>query len=217
MSPQTGPWVPNATSATLREEALGRSGPTAVVPQLTLTTAVDASELLLFRRDLRSSLEAVVVCAIGRALSAHPEVNVTVAERVDGPALVPAASPSVRLLVLCDGGIRAGAVDAGETRPLKEVRDAVTALVEDLRSGRPTGPAQPSALSLTTFVLSGATTPSAVAPPTSCALAVGRLAGETGILPVGLSVDARVIDAGQASGFLSTVVRLLEHPYRRLR
>ena len=36
-------------------------------------------------------------------------------------------------------------------------------------------------------------------------------------MQVGLSVDARVIDADQASRLLRTVVRLLEHPYRRLR
>jgi pyruvate/2-oxoglutarate dehydrogenase complex dihydrolipoamide acyltransferase (E2) component len=187
------------------------------VPQLTLTTAVEAGELLLFRSDLRSTLEAVVVCAAGRALSAHPDVNVTVVERVGRPALVPATSSCVQLLVLCDDGLRAGVVDAGEARPLTDVRDAVAALVEELRGGRPPQPAEPAALSVRTFALSGAAPSAAVTPPTSSALAVGRLTGEVGLMQVGLSVDARVIDADQASRLLATVVRMLEHPYRRLR
>jgi pyruvate/2-oxoglutarate dehydrogenase complex dihydrolipoamide acyltransferase (E2) component len=200
-----------------RAAALGPTvAPVAPVPQLTLTTAVEAGELLLFRADLRSTLEAVVVCAAGRALSAHPEVNVTVVERVGRPDLVPATSSWVQLLVLCDDGLRAGTVDAGEARPLTDVRDAVAALVEELRGGRPPQPAEPAALSVSTFALSGAA-PSARTQPASSGLAVGRLTGEAEIMQVELSVDARVIDADQASRLLATVVRMLEHPYRRLR
>ena len=127
----------------------------ATPPQLTLTTAVDVGELLLFRSDLRSSLEAVVVCAAGRALANHPEVNVTVAERVGGPIVAPASS-SVRLLVLTDVGLRTGTVDAGEARSLMGVRDDVAALVEELRSGREPIRSEPSAMSLSTYALSGA-------------------------------------------------------------
>ena len=188
----------------------------ATPPQLTLTTAVDVGELLLFRSDLRSSLEAVVVCAAGRALANHPEVNVTVAERVGGPIVVPASS-SVRLLVLTDVGLRTGTVDAGEVRSLMGVRDDVAALVEELRSGREPIRSEPSAMSLSTYALSGAASSTTGLPPTSLALAAGRLAGESGTMQVGLSVDARVIDSDQASRLLRTVVRLLEHPYRRLR
>jgi pyruvate/2-oxoglutarate dehydrogenase complex dihydrolipoamide acyltransferase (E2) component len=214
----TGRQTRAALESAPRGAALGPPvAPVAPVPQLTLTTAVEAGELLLFRSDLRSTLEAVVVCAAGRALSAHPDVNVTVVERVGRPALVPATSSWVQLLVLCDDGLRAGAVDAGEARPLTDVRDAVAALVEELRGGRPPQPAEPAALSLRTFALSGAAPSAAVAPPTSSALAVGRLTGEVGIMQVGLSVDARVVDADQASRLLATVVRMLEHPYRRLR
>jgi len=189
----------------------------ATPPQLTLTTAVDVGELLLFRSDLRSSLEAVVVCAAGRALANHPEVNVTVAERVGGPIVAPAASSSVRLLVLTDVGLRTGTVDAGEARSLMGVRDDVAALVEELRSGREPIRSEPSAMSLSTYALSGAASSTTVLPPSSLALSAGRLAGESGTMQVGLSVDARVIDADQASRLLRTVVRLLEHPYRRLR
>ena len=188
----------------------------ATPPQLTLTTAVDVGELLLFRSDLRSSLEAVVVCAAGRALANHPEVNVTVAEQVGGPIVAPASS-SVRLLVLTDVGLRTGTVDAGEARSLMGVRDDVAALVEELRSGREPIRSEPSAMSLSTYALSGAASSTTVLPPSSLALAAGRLAGESGTMQVGLSVDARVIDADQASRLLRTVVRLLEHPYRRLR
>jgi pyruvate/2-oxoglutarate dehydrogenase complex dihydrolipoamide acyltransferase (E2) component len=177
---------------------------------------VDVGELLLFRSDLRSSLEAVVVCAAGRALANHPEVNVTVAEQVGGPIVAPASS-SVRLLVLTDVGLRTGTVDAGEARSLMGVRDDVAALVEELRSGREPIRSEPSAMSLSTYALSGAASSTTVLPPSSLALAAGRLAGESGTMQVGLSVDARVIDADQASRLLRTVVRLLEHPYRRLR
>jgi len=35
-------------------------------------------------------------------------------------------------------------------------------------------------------------------------------------MQVELSVDARVVDAAQASRLFATIVRLLERPYRRL-
>ena len=193
------------------------TAPEARVPQLTLTASVDAGELLLFRSDLRSTLEGVVVCAVGRALSAQPEANVMVVERESGPAIVPAASSSVELLVLCDDGLRSGTVDAGEGRSLTDVRDAVASLVEELRSGRAPQRAGKAALSLGTFALSGAAPSNVVVPPTSSALAVGRLCGDAKSMRVGLSVDARVLDADQASRLFATIVRLLEHPYRRLR
>lgn len=187
------------------------------VPQLNLTTMVDAGELLLFRSDLRSTLEGVVVCAAGRALATHPEVNVTVAERAGGPLVVPAASALVQLLVLCDDGLRTGTIDAGEARPLAEVRDAVADLVEDLRAGRAPGCSEPATLSVSTFALSGAAPSRAAVPPMSAALAVGKVTRVARTMQVGLSVDARVVDADQAARLLATIVRLLEHPYRRLR
>ena len=215
--PSAGLLPGTGVEAVSRGATLG--SPTSVegaVPQLTLTTTVDAGELMLFRSDLQSTLEGVVVCAAGRALSAIPQMNVTVAERIGGPAIVPAASSLVQLLVLCDDGIRVGTVDAGVAHTLTEVRDAVATLVDELRGGRVSQPPGTAALSLSTFALSGAAPPRGVASPMSCALAVGRLVGGM-TMQVGLSVDARVVDADQASRLLATIVRLLEHPYRRLR
>ena len=97
------------------------------------------------------------------------------------------------------------------------VRDAVAALVEELRGGRPPQPAEPAALSVSTFALSGAAPSARVTQPTSSGSPSDRLTGEAEIMQVELSVDARVIDADQASRLLATVVRMLEHPYRRLR
>lgn len=218
MSLQTGQWEeavlgPQRHGRALRHPEL----PPMAVPQLTLTTDVDVGELVLFRRDLRSTLDAVVVCAVGRALGAHPYVNVTVTERTGGPTVVPAAWSAVRLLVLCDDGLRGGVVDADGSRPLTEIRDAVTELVHEIRTGRTVTSSPQAAVSLTTFALSGGAASGAVASPASAALTVGRLAEEARAMRIGLSVDARVVDAEQASGFLSTLVRLLEHPYRRLR
>ncbi len=187
------------------------------VPQLTFTTTVDAGELHLFRSDLRSTLEGVVVCAAGRALSANPDVDVTVAESPGGPAIVPSGSASVELLVLCDDGLRAGTVDTGEARSLIDIRDAVARLVEELRAGQSRREPAAAALSVSTFALSGAAPCGTVVPPSSSALAVGRLTGDGTTMQVGLSVDARMVEAEQASRLLGTIVRLLEHPYRRLR
>ena len=117
-----------------RAAALGPTvAPVAPVPQLTLTTAVEAGELLLFRADFRSTLEAVVVCAAGRALSAHPEVNVTVVERVGRPALVPATSSWVQLLVLCDDRLRGKPTRRGT--PVHRRGDAAAAAGRELRGG----------------------------------------------------------------------------------
>lgn len=215
--PLVAGWPPAAPEAPSPSASRPDVGPQATVPQLTLTAAIDAGELLLFRSDLRSSLEAVLVCAAGRALSAHPEANFTVAERPGGAAVVPSAAPLVQLLVLCDDGLRTGTVDAGEALALTDVRDAVASLVGALRCGRVPEPAEPAALSLSTYALSGAAPSRTVVPPTSSTLAVGRLAGQPLSLEVALSVDARVVDAALASRLFGTLVRLLEHPYRRLR
>jgi pyruvate/2-oxoglutarate dehydrogenase complex dihydrolipoamide acyltransferase (E2) component len=198
--------------------AVGRPLTTeAAVPQLTFTRTVDAGELHLFRSDLRSALEGVVVCAAGRALSANPDVNVTVAESLGGPVIVPTGSASVQLLVLCDDGLRAGTVDTGEARSLMDIRDAVARLVERLRAEQPRREPAAAALSVSTYALSGAAPSGTVVPPLSSALTVGRLTGSGTTMQVGLSVDARLVEAEQASRLLGTIVRLLEHPYRRLR
>ena len=200
-----------------RTAAVGHPvGTGAAVPQLSFTTTVDARELLLFRSDLRSTLEGVVVCAAGRALSTNPDLNVTVAESPGGAAIVPATSASVQLLVLCDDGLRAGTVDAGERCSLLDVRDTVAILVDGLRAGRLPRESEDAALSVSTFALSGPVQSHTIAPPVSAALAVGRLARDGTTMRVQLSVDARVIEADQASRLLRTLVRLLEHPYRRL-
>jgi pyruvate/2-oxoglutarate dehydrogenase complex dihydrolipoamide acyltransferase (E2) component len=214
--PLPAAWVPGAALEPSSATALSRIAPETSVPQLTLTTAIDAAELLLFRSDLRSTLEGVAVCAAGRALSAHPDVNFTLVERPGGPAIVPVASSSVELVVLCDDGLRSATVDAGDTRSLSDVRDAVAAAVDELRCGRMSTQERRAALSLRTFALSGAAGPSTVEPPASSALVLGRLCGETKTMQVELSVDARVVDAAQASRLFATIVRLLEHPYRRL-
>jgi pyruvate/2-oxoglutarate dehydrogenase complex dihydrolipoamide acyltransferase (E2) component len=215
--PLVAGWLPAALEAQSVSASRPHLGPQATVPQLTLTATIDAEELLLFRSDLRSSLEAVLVCAAGRALSTHPEVNFTVVERPGGAAVVPSAAPLVQLLVLCDDGLRTGTVDAGPTHAITDVRDAVASLVGALRCGRAPHPAEQAAVSLSTYALSGAAPTRTVVPPTSSTLTVGRLAGEPRSLEVGLSVDARVVDADQASRLFGTVLRLLEHPYRRLR
>jgi hypothetical protein len=138
-------------------------------------------------------------------------------ERSGGVSVVPSAARLVQLLVLCDDGLRTGTVDAGESLALTDVRDAVASLVGALRCGREPEPAEQAALSLSAYALSGAAPSRPVVPPTSSALAVGRLTGQPPRLEVALSVDARAVDADLASRLFGTVVRLLEHPYRRLR
>ncbi len=171
-------------------------------------------ENLRFSWPLYQRLAGVVP---GRALAANPDVNVTVAESLGGPAIVPSGSASVELLVLCDDGLRAGTVDTGEARSLIDIRDAVARLVEELRAGQSRREPAAAALSVSTFALSGAAPCGTVVPPSSSALAVGRLTGDGTTMQVGLSVDARMVEAEQASRLLGTIVRLLEHPYRRLR
>lgn len=187
-----------------------------VVPQLTLTALVDAAELLLFRSDLGCPLAGVVVAAAGRALARHLDLNVTVTERGGAPAVVPLAGTSVRLALLGDDGLHAPAVVGAGTASLTDVRDEVARIVEDARLGRPPAPAGPAALRVNAFALAGVSSAPGITLPESCALAVGPLDGAVPVLPVALTVDARVIDADQASRFLATLVRLLEHPYRRL-
>lgn len=180
----------------------------ASVPSV-LNESIAASELLLFCRDLRGTVTDVVVAAAGRALAVHPELGC--ADQAGG---------GVGVAVDTDGGVLVPVVRNATDAPLPQVRAEVSRLVEAARAGR-LAPDDLGAAAVTVReTASGSNAPNAPNAPdvgasASCILTFGRRAYDAPDLTLALSVPGRAAGA-EAGGFFATLVRLLEHPYRRL-
>lgn len=211
--PTWEPLSPLRQVAARRLEESARS-----VPQFVLEADVEAFEFVRFRRDLRASATHVVVAAVGRALAAHPEVNVNFEERdgVPGVARLPGSAVGVAVAV-DDGLLVPVARDAG-TRLLPELCREIDRVVSAARGGRllpaDIGGAAVTVSNLGMFGVRRFT--AVVNPPESCILAIGALVSDRPAFSVSLSVDHRALDGVQGARFLATLVRLLEHPYRCL-
>lgn len=170
-----------------------------------LEVSIAASELLLFCRDLRGTVMDVVVAAAGRALAAHPELG----------CAAPAAGAGVGVAVDTDGGVRVPVVRNATDAPLPQVRAEVSRLVDAARAGRLL-PADVGGAAVTVYdPVPGAST-AVVDASASCILTVGRPAYDSFDLTLALSVDGSEVDGAEAGRFFATLVRLLQHPYRRL-
>ncbi len=180
-------------------ETRGRSS---VLPGLTASIA--ASELLLFSRDLRGPVTAVVVAATGRALAAHPEVDC---------ALLPAGT-GVGVAVDTDGGVLVPVVRNAADAQLPQVRDEVTRLIYEARTGKlsPGDVGGASVIVCEGVPMAGAL---GVDPPIGCILAVDRPESHSLDLTCALTVNSDV-GREEAGRFFATFVRLLLHPYRLL-
>jgi len=171
-----------------------------------LEASIAASELLLFCRDLRGTVTDVVVAAAGRALAAHPEV---------GCAAASAAGAGVGVAVDTDSGVLVPVVRNATDAPLPQVRAEVSRLVDAARSGRLSS-ADVGGAAVTVYdPVQGAST-AALDASASCILTVGRPAYDSLDLTLALSVDGSEVGGAEAGRFFATLVRLLQHPYRRL-
>ena len=174
----------------------------ASVPSV-LNESIAASELLLFCRDLRGTVTDVVVAAAGRALAVHPELGC--ADRAGG---------GVGVAVDTDGGVLVPVVRNATDAPLPQVRAEVSRLVEAARAGR-LAPDDLGAATVTVRETASGSNAPDVGASASCILTFGRRAYDAPDLTLALSVPGRAAGV-EAGGFFATLVRLLEHPYRRL-
>jgi len=196
-------------------------------PQFSLTTSVDATELLaardLFAREDPSrghpSITAVLVRILATALEKHPIVN----SSFEDGRLRLFDQINLAVATATPGGLVAPVIHDANRKPLIEIAEHLAIL-----KGKAKG------LRLTVEDLAGATFTlsnlgmyavdqfvALINPPQSAILAVGRIRSTPAGLPDGsmalrplmvltLTVDHRSLDGVQAAAFLSTVRSLIE-------
>jgi pyruvate dehydrogenase E2 component (dihydrolipoamide acetyltransferase) len=196
-------------------------------PHVTLTTEVDATNLVSARRQAMSELgqkvsyDALLVALVARALREHPDLNVRLAEA--GLETVP--DIHVGVAVDTDRGLLVPVVrDAGK-KDLGQILVALSGLLERARTGR----SLPDDLTGGTFTITNlgmfeidAFTP-IINPPESAILGVGRILSKPvglegqivlrDMMTLSLSFDHRLVDGAPAARFLQRVKQLIERPF----
>ncbi len=173
--------------------------------QSELRATIGASELLLFCRDLRGTVTDVLVAATGRALALHPGL---------GRASLEAAT-GIGVTVDTGDGVLVPVVRNAAEAPLPLVRAEVERVVDAARTGR-LSPDDLGAAAVTVHEPlpgAGVTSPGALQ---GCVLTVCRPDCDSPELTLALSVGGTGFGGEEARPFFATLVRLLEHPYRRL-
>jgi hypothetical protein len=213
------------------EEAAAQSA-----PHFYLTVRVDVTRLLGLRaelnqqlqagrRDLKVSVNDLVVKACAGVLAASPELNVSFA----GDRLVVHRRVHVGVAVAVDGGLVVPVVRDADQKSLSQVAQEISGLVGRARAGR----LAPEEVGGGTFTVSnlgmlGVEQFTAVInPPEAAILAVGAVGAEPLVVAGGelevrqvlrltLSIDHRAVDGATGAGFLGRLKAALEQPLRIL-
>jgi len=193
---------------------------------VTLTTEVDAGELVALRETLRAEIEGVsyndlFILIVARALRAFPFMNA----RLQGEAIEQLTEVHVGLTVEAERGLVVPVIRHADRKSLRQIAQERRELVEQARVGQAT----PDDLTGSTFTLTNlgmygvdAFTPLINLPETAV-LGVGRIAerpvvrqGQMVARPtlwLSLTFDHRLVDGAPAARFLQHIGRLVEQPY----
>ncbi len=205
-------------------------------PHFYLTVRVDVTRLVGLRaelnqqlqagrRDLKVSVNDLVVKACAGVLAASPELNVSFA----GDRLVVHRRVHVGVAVAVDGGLVVPVVRDADQKSLSQVAQEISGLVGRARAGR----LAPEEVGGGTFTVSnlgmlGVEQFTAVInPPEAAILAVGAGGAEPRVVAGGelevrqvlrltLSIDHRAVDGATGAGFLGRLKAALEQPLRIL-
>ncbi len=173
--------------------------------RLTVEASFDPSDLFLFSRDLGGTVTDVLVAAAGRALGA------------EGAAAHGSPAPGVGVAVPTPTGLVIPVVRNAASAPLPDVRSEVGRLVEAARAGRlATDDVGGAALVLDDSELAAGAPGGAVDPSCCGILALASQPDESGDVTLTLVVDTQATATAAAERLLTSFVRLLERPYRRL-
>lgn len=175
------------------------------------------------RRDLRISVNDLVVAAAARALVAVPEVNVHYDERAR--VIRRFAHADVSVAVATREGLITPIVTRADTRTVADI----SATVHDLATRAKAGTLKPDEFQGGTFTVSNlgmfgvSGFDAIINPPQAAILAVGAASRQfvpdeddrpvaATLLPLTLSADHRVIDGALAARFCAELRRLLQSP-----
>lgn len=196
------------------------------IPHAFLSVEVDASNLLLSKKKVESSLgitvpyDAFFVSVVARALKQHRILNSTlVGEEI---RLLPDVNVGVAMAT--EKGLIVPVIHQADTKSISDLAQAVTDLAEragteklslkDVKSG---------SFTITNLGMFGVDSFTPIINPGQAGIvSFGRIKEEPRVedgkvvvkpvLRIGLSFDHRIVDGAPASRFLSTVKELLEKP-----
>lgn len=201
---------------------------------VTLTTEVDATELVEMRKALKEdsaitgqpipSYNDLFAKLSSQALLEHPLINA----RIDGEDVVQMGTVNVAIAVDTERGLIVPVLRDVQTKTLRQLARESAALIERTRGGSITY----EELQGATFTITNlgmfeidAFTP-IIDLPQCAILGVGRIAPKPVVVDVetekiaicqcmflSLTFDHRLVDGAQAARFLQRVKRFIEHPY----
>ncbi len=204
-------------------------------PHIFLTMPVEMDAALALRKQINAALEEagdakvsvndLIVKACGRALAAHPLVNVS----WDDGARVRRGRVNVGVAVALDDGLITITVPDADTRAISDIGAEIRDKATRARDGKLT-PADfdtPSTFTVSNLGMYGIEEFTAIInPPEACILAVGGAKAEAvvrdgeivirSVMRLTLSADHRVVDGASAAEFLVTLRTLLEQPLAML-
>ena len=200
-------------------------------PHIFVTMAIEMDAALALRAQVNEALAAtgggkvsvndIVVKACGRALRAHPLLNVS----WDDGARIRHDRIHIGVAVSLDDGLITVVAPDVDVRPLGEIGADIAGKAQRAREGKLTADdmATASTFTVTNLGMFGVESFTAIInPPEACILAVGAAVPSAvvvdgaivvrSVMKVTLSADHRVVDGASAAAFLVTLKQLLEHP-----
>lgn len=196
--------------------------------QVTITTEIDATELVRMREQLKGEFDLtytdMVVKAAAMALKKHPLLNSTLI----GEEIHLLDEVHIGVAVALESGLIVPVVRDADKKSLREIAAETRRLAEGARAGTLTvDEVTGSTFTVTNLGMYGVDvfTP-IINPPEVAILGVGRIVEKPAccqgqIVPrammhLSLTFDHRIVDGAPAAEFLRTVKELLENPYRLL-
>ena len=171
--------------------------------------------------DVRVSYNDILIKAVARSLTEHPEVNAS----WDDKTITHHGRVDIGVAVAVEGGLITPVVRSADQKPLSVIAGEVRALAGRAREQKLT----PDEYTGGTFTISNLGMmgidhfTAIINPPEVAILAVGRIAQEPVVedgelviahrMKVTMTCDHRVIDGAVGAGFLQTLRRYVENPY----
>jgi pyruvate dehydrogenase E2 component (dihydrolipoamide acetyltransferase) len=187
---------------------------------VTLTSEVDATEIVRLRREQAVSFNAMLAVIAARALQEFPDINA----QLDGESIRRVAEVSVGIAVDTPRGLLVPVVRDVAGKPLGEVHRELKELAQRAVDGK----SQPGDLDGATFTITnlGALGVDAFTPiinlPQVAILGVGRIQQKPAAwqnrielrdrMILSLTFDHRLVDGAPAARFLRRIAELLEGP-----
>lgn len=229
--PPTAPVSASSTSTIRRLTAEKMAASARTTAPVTLTTEVDATELVNLRKQCQQddvafnpSFTTLLARLVAHALTEYSYMN----GRFEGETIVQPGSVNLAIAVDTERGLFAPVIQEAQAKSLHQIDEELTSLIDKARTGQ----LAPEQLQGGTFTLTNlgmydidAFTP-IINLPECAVLGLGRITpkqvvidAEQGsvairqMMVLSLTFDHRLVDGAPAARFLQRIKRLVEQPY----